>query len=236
MKNSSKHGNILILVAVIMLIVFTYVSASMNAAHAQMLATGAYAGNCNGSRMAESGLYYAEGLLNKILSANLHAVSGAAYERIAIMDRSIITFEEGGNAFLKTPETGVPADLSATLAGQRGKANVLFKSIVKKYADEAVCAYFTAAGRAFACGFTIALNDGRGTEYDVTVDIEYSDGGFDMIATAMNVQTGATDAAAGRAVFTYDPGTETVTSGGGLIIQNAGAFRYELIAVKKVFE
>ena len=236
MKKTYKRGNILVLVAVIMLIVFTYVSVAMNASHGQMLATSAYAGNFNGYRMVEGGLRYAEKLLNEILSANLHAASEAAYERIEIMNRSGILFEENGAVYLKIPETGVPADLSAVFAGQRGKGNVLFKTLINKFADEAICEFLVTADSVAIYKYTVAINDGRDTEYDVTVNIEYANGGFDITATAMNAQTGARDAAIGRAEFIFDPGTETVTSGGGLYIQNVDSFRYELVAVKKAFE
>ena len=92
--------------------------------------------------------------------------------------------------------------------------------------------------------YVINLNDNYETQYRISVSVKLSGGGFDVTSSALNIQTGVTDTAAGRIEFAYEPGAETadfVSSGGypeleSLSVEGADCFRYEIKSVKKAFE
>ena len=236
-----ERGGALVMVVVMTLVVSVLTSVAMHTAHMQMLATNAYAVNANGRRLAENGVHDGAAYLNEILSAKRCAASESAYERIVSMDAdgADIWRLDNGAVCSRVPDTDIPIDLTQDLLYARGRSNILFKTLFKKYMDAEICKFLeihTGAGNAFGYAYTMIINDIHASEYEVTVNIGYSGGGFTITATAMNARTGVTNTAAGLAAFIYEDGAETLSDNGTLTIENAGGFRYALSAVKKAFE
>jgi len=238
MKKSG--GNALIMIVVMTLITFVFASVAAHTAHMQMLATNAYIMNANGRRLAEGGVHDGAAYLNEILDARSRAASESAFERILSMEAAgmDISYTDNGVRYLKVPDADLPADLIDELQRLRGKENVLFKSVYKKYMDEEVRLFLESAagGGLFTYDYSLNINDIHETRYRITVAIRYADGGFDITATALNLETGVTNTASGRAAFAFADGAETLSAGGTLTIENAGGFVYGLVSVKKAFE
>ena len=236
-----RRGNALIMIVVMMFIVCIFTSVSAHTANMQMLVTNAHVMNLNGRRLAEGGVHDGAAYLNEILDARRRAASELARGRIISMDAGGLDVRRviDGAIHLTIPETDVPADLNTAFLGMRGKANVLFKTLFKKYMDDEVRLFLetaAGAGDTFEYLYTIGIDDIHESEYTVAVKIKYADGGFDITAAASNTKTGVINTAAGRASFICGDGAETLSDDGALTIENAGGFRYALVSVKKAFE
>ena len=237
----SSGGNALVMIVVMMLITFIFSSAAAHTAHMQMLATGAYVVNANGRRLAEGGVYEGAAYLNDILRAKSRAASESAYGRILSMEAAglDIKYEDNGVFYLQVPDAGLPMDLRQELQDRLGEKNVLFKTIYKKYMDDEVRLFLESAagaGGAFEYVYSLNLNDIHESEYQITVEIRYADGGFDISATTVNLKTGVMNAASGRVLFSFADGAETMSADNTLTIENAGSFGYGLVSAKKAFE
>ena len=236
MKNK---GSAFILALVVTQIIFLIITASLHLSNYQMLITSVFSRNINGYSLAEGGVFTAKSLLNEILFENKFSVSEKIFDEInEISDLSTIIINES------TPGIHTGVFNSKTVGGEK---DMLFKNRFKELIDAEMLKtldYMYGWGNAYKINYNFILNDMYDAEYEITAEMKYSNGGFDIVSKAVNLATGISDTAIGRIVFKFDAGEELIElvyeNGSYIIkamtIENTCNFRYELISLKKQFE